>query len=262
MKKILKFTFLLLISNLSFSQIELDKSISYNDAEGWLLPYSTSEGSFYYLAGPGLKTFKIFNSDYSLKSEFTPNLPSGVETFDISLYTENFGVSKHIFNSDDLFEIVISFSEDEDSSSKKIIIYNENGEIVKDFGDNEFYISDIYDFIIFNDKAENVNKLIIYNTTTESTEIYTLPSSTLATKEIDYVKSLKSFPNPAINYLYIENVNTNQSNLTLFDVNGKEFTTKLIKTRQENSFKINLENLATGLYFYEIDNIKHKFIKK
>lgn len=261
MTKIIKFIFIGFISISSFSQIELDKSFAYSEVDGWLLPYTTSEETYYYKAGAGLKTVQIFNSDYSLKAEFTPTLPSGVETFSISLYKENLGISKNIFNTDELIEIVISYSEGEFLNEQKVRIYNENGEILEDFGDNEYFIEDVYDFIVFNDKTTSTNKLMMYNVTTDSTEIYTLTSS-LATEEINNISLLKSFPNPAQSYLNIENLNTNKSEVKVYDVNGREFSKKLIKTRQKNTYKIDLKGLNTGVYFYTIGETKRKFIKK
>ena len=72
-------------------------------------------------------------------------------------------------------------------------------------------------------------------------------------------------PNPAIDYMNVtvENDNFKVSKFYVVDITGKIVSTQNV---QENNFRINVSNLASGCYFLRMTDGKHnvttKFIKK
>jgi hypothetical protein len=245
--------------SLTLSQINLEKKIENEE----LQVYTNSSETYYYSTGYDLTKVKIYNSDFSLKTEFTPQFPNGRTNFSISPYEENFSLSKKIFNDDDLLEIVINFSGKESfmGGTRIIKIYNENGELVKDFGDNVDYRYWENGFNIYHDNSSNENKLILFNMTTNSTEIYRLSTSSLATNEIIQNKSIKSYPNPVKEILYIENLIGNENNIIIYDSNSKEVFKQKIPEKLRNT-AINVKSLKSGVYYYRIGNLTNKFIKE
>lgn len=255
MRKIL-FSTAMLLASIAFGQITLEKSFA-NDN---LQVYTNATETFYYTAGQNMSTIKIYNADYTLKKQFTPTIPSGFE-MDIS-QNKNFILSKNIFNNDNLLEIVVNF-ERWDSTTSSIIsiitIYNEDGIIVKDFRQS-YRFDDDFDFHVYHDNTANTNKLRLFNESTNSTEIYNLSTTSLATKEIQTKNKLSAFPIPTNKILHIYNPKNNANKVDIFDVTGKLMISKSFNAN-EDKISVNVENLTKGNYFYNIGDLSSKFIK-
>lgn len=74
--------------------------------------------------------------------------------------------------------------------------------------------------------------------------------STLANEEVNYFPKLKIYPNPAINYIYAENLPLN-SKVNITDLSGKLVFSS---NYNQQNIKINISNLENGLYIVNIDH--------
>lgn len=253
MKKLLFYT-ALFITNFAFGQITLEKNYATEEIQS----YTNASETFYYTVcwNSSAKPIKIYNADYSLKKQFTPTIPAGYSSMTIRSYSDCFFLSKNIFNNDDLLEIVVAFG---DLNSYRIVIYNENGIIVKDFGDG-YAFTDEFDFYVYRDNTSSKNKLRLFNTNTNSTEIYNLNSSSLALKEVKSKIKLSAYPIPTNNILNIENPENGSNKIEVYDTNGKIVISKSFQSN-ESKIYLNVENLSNGIYIYKIGDLTSKFTK-
>lgn len=236
----------ILVANIAFAQITLEKTYSSEN----LQVYTNATETFYYSVGQNLTAINIYNADHTLKKQISLPISSHVSSYD------NFILSKNIFNADDLLEIVVVSG---NYPNEIIQIYNENGVLVKDFGSG-YRFDDEFDFHVYHDNTTNTNKLRLFKNSTSSTEIYNLPSTSLATKEIQSKGKLSAFPIPTDKILTIINPNTDASVAEIYDASGKLVLNKSFQ-KNENLIPVNVENLPKGNYIYKIGNQSAKFIK-
>lgn len=264
MKRIL--TSIVLIFNLNiYSQITLEKTLIDTDE---LFIYNEENETIYF--SHLNNKLKMYNESYELIKEIT--FPSNVgydnydsenriNAFNLNDESSNFVISRKIVNDDDLFEFSTY------TNNNGLIIFNENGEIIKEFipiGTNLYSKA----FYYFHDKKENKNKLIVsindsnYSDEKEF-EIYSLPTnSSLSINEINNLnKNLKGYPNPTKNVFNLKNPNNGSKKIEVFDLNGKKVITQKINEFEEN-IRINMRNLTNGVYIYKIGNFNSKLIKE
>ena len=235
-----------IITSYAFGQITLEKTYSSEN----LQVYTNSTETFYYSVGQNLSTIKIYNADYTLKKQFTLASPVDISSYD------NFILSKNIFNTDNLLEIVTTSGNYPNYSIK---IYNEDGILVKDFGTG-YQFDDEFDFHVYYDSNSNKNKLRLFKSSSNSTEIYNLSTNSLTTKEITDKNKLTAFPIPTNKILNIVNPNNGNNSLQVYDENGKIVINKLF-TNSEKTISLDVEFLPKGIYIYKIGNINSKFLK-
>ena len=235
-----------IITSYAFGQITLEKTYSSEN----LQVYTNSTETFYYSVGQNLSTIKIYNADYTLKKQFTLASPVDISSYD------NFILSKNIFNTDNLLEIVTT---SENYLNYSIKIYNEDGILVKDFGTG-YQFEDEFDFHVYYDSNSNKNKLRLFKSSSNSTEIYNLSTNSLTTKEITDKNKLTAFPIPTNKILNIVNPNNGNNSLQVYDENGKIVINKVF-TNSEKTISLDVEFLPKGIYIYKIGNINSKFLK-
>ena len=235
-----------IITSYAFGQITLEKTYSSEN----LQVYTNSTETFYHSVGQNLSTIKIYNADYTLKKQFTLASPVNISSYD------NFILSKNIFNTDNLLEIVTTSGNYPNYSIK---IYNEDGVLVKDFGTG-YQFEDEFDFHVYYDTNSNKNKLRLFKSSSNSTEIYNLSTNSLTTKEITDKNKLTAFPIPTNKILNIVNPNNGNNSLQVYDENGKIVINKVF-TNSEKTISLDVEFLPKGIYIYKIGNINSKFLK-
>lgn len=256
MKKIL-ISVAILAANFTFGQITLEHSFTNED----LQVYTNASETFYYTANYNSSTIKIYNANYTLKKEFSPSIPAGYEMH-ISPFNL-FSLSKNIFNTDNLLEIVVNMSKwDFGTNSRTSIvrIYNENGVLIKDFGGNYREFDDGYDFQVFHDNTTGTNKLVLFKESANTTEVYNLNTTSLAVKEVQIKNKLSAFPIPTNKILNVKNPHNGVNKVEVSDSSGKVLLNKNFEI-SENEISIDVENLPKGFYIYKIGNLSSKFIK-
>lgn len=252
MKKIL-FSVAILATTSYYGQISLEHSFDPNEQ---VLVYSDNT-TLKYVTLLGTK-FSIYNSDYSLYKTFTISLPPTSSSIFISTHDNfNFNVSKHLFNTDDKLEFFVFYQ----GSVGNLIVYNEDGNVVKDFnGSYDYQLIDV-----FHDSTTNTNKLkmgkyISQYSSNKAFDIFSLPTSSLTTKEITDKNKLTAFPIPTNKNLNIINPNNGNNSLQVYDENGKIVINKFFKN-SEKIISLDIEFLPKGIYIYKIGNTNSKFLK-
>ena len=237
-----------IITSYAFGQITLEHSF---DTGEQVLVYSDTE-TLKYITLLGTQ-INIYNSDYSLYKTFSISLPgASLSTYD----NFNFNVSKHLFNTDDKLEFFVFYQ----GSVGNLVVFNEDGNVIKNFNAN--YTYELID--VFHDSTTNTNKLkmgkYISDTSDIVFDIFSLPTSSLTTKEITDKNKLTAFPIPTNKILNIVNPNNGNNSLQVYDENGKIVINKLF-TNSEKTISLDVEFLPKGIYIYKIGNINSKFLK-
>ena len=237
-----------IITSYAFGQITLEHSF---DTGEQVLVYSDTE-TLKYITLLGTQ-INIYNSDYSLYKTFSISLPgASLSTYD----NFNFNVSKHLFNTDDKLEFFVFYQ----GSVGNLVVFNEDGNVIKNF--NAYYSYELID--VFHDSTTNTNKLkmgkYISGTSDIVFDIFSLPTSSLTTKEITDKNKLTAFPIPTNKNLNIINPNNGNNSLQVYDENGKMVINKFFKN-SEKIISLDVEFLPKGIYIYKIGNINSKFLK-
>lgn len=237
--------------------------------------FSTGEKAFafakgndmFYITQANGNSLKIYNSNFVLIKTANFSLPSGYK-LDIWYDSEQYpyAISKHIFNTDDNLEFLVAAKASSATSPAgvhtKLLLVNENGVILKDFTPNT-NVSFSGSYNVFHDAVSNTNKIIIENWDNNNDQVYDvfgLPTSVLAAKEIQNVTKLAAFPIPANKILTISNPGNGSNKLEVYDMTGKIVLHKLFGSN-DNTVTIEVENLTKGTYFYKIGELSAKFIK-
>ncbi|OCA80532.1 hypothetical protein BBH99_00055 [Chryseobacterium contaminans] len=253
MKKIL-FSMAFIAVNYAFDQMNLEHSYT-SDGSHWDV-YSDNNTS-HYLIGKENNTFDIYNANHTLYKTLVPNIP-GTYTYIPELLKEGYPISKRIFNTDDQLEFILTFINNQ-NGQRLMLIINEDGNIIKQFG-NDY--QPLYQ--IFHDAVSNQNKFVISKNsgTNTVTEVYTLPTSTLTTLEIQTQNKnkLSAFPIPANKILTITNLGNGGNHVQVYDASGKMVLHKSFGWG-EKSISLDVESLQAGVYLYKIGDQNAKFIK-
>lgn len=241
-------------ANYAFGQMNLEHSYT-SDGSHWDV-YSDNSTS-HYLIGRGNNTFDIYNANHTLYKTLVPNIPNNY-MYIPELLQENYSISKRIFNTDDKLEFILTFLNNQGGQHLMLII-NEDGNIIKQFG-NDYHSL----YKIFHDAESNQNKFVISKNsgTNTITEVYALPTSTLTTLEIQTQNKnkLSAFPIPTNKLLTITNPGNGGNNVQVYDVSGKMVLHKSF-TSGEKNISIDVESLKSGVYMYKIGDQSSKFIK-
>ncbi len=268
MKKLLLSAVAIFAANFSFGQITLEHT--FPEGERFNV-YNVGSETLYYTSIANSNLIKIYNADLSLRKTVAVPLPENYNMLiegnapHEGLYT----MSKHIFNTDDKYEFLIEASYYEQStqmSYRKLLLINDEGSLIKDFHPNagQKNLSGIYQ--VFHDSVSGKNKFVIGNSapntpTLESEyELYSLPTTELATKEVSYSR-LSAFPIPTSGVLNIMNPRNGANKVEIFDAAGKLVHNTSFNLN-EGKITVDVERLPKGVYIYKVGDLSSKFIKK
>jgi hypothetical protein len=138
-------------------------------------------------------------------------------------------------------------------------IYNENGEVVKQFFDKEDCLYNFPRLVQYKDKAK-----LIVSDGDNKVDIYSLPGTIPNNIQENVGKSTSMqppFPNPShsiVNLPY-KLEQGQSSKMRIFNINGQLIETKNIDATF-NVIKLNVESYKSGTYIYEYNGISNKFI--
>lgn len=215
--------------------------------------FYTDSDVFYYSFNNNL--LMIYNSDHSIYKEvsITPEMN----------YKNNgiYCASDKLFNNDNLIEfIVVSYNSSTTEYSMKL--YNENGDLIKDFG-NRYYA-----WIISKDYS---TKLMVskthYNVTAQqqqyTADVYSLPGVPAALTTIlkSYEIAQPAYPNPSstiITIPYKLDLGTT-SILRIYNSMGQLIEQKKIDSTFDNIL-LNVESYTPDTYIYEYNRVTNRFI--
>lgn len=202
-------------------------------------------------------TIEIYGADFSLEKTVTLSLPAG---YSISLINW----SQHFFNTDSHFEFFVSAVQTGQPASNTYhyaAIVNDEGTVIKDFGYAYLHSGNCY---MIAGQPRFVLLKYIYNgtpTTEYETEVYSCAGNYTGIAPNEASCNSLPYPNPAssvINLPY-EIPAGSVSQMRIFNSNGQLMEVKSIGSHF-NSILLNVDNYPAGLYFYEYDGSKGKFI--
>ncbi len=260
MKKKLFSLAIFFAANFAFGQIALEHSF---DTAEIVTAYSKDETIYVSFIETDNK-LKIFNADFSLRK--TVNIPMPANYNQIWANGEGeYSVSKHVFNTDDKYEflVTIQYTDSNNTFYYKLLLINEDGQLIKDFHPNAGSINYRGYSQIFHDITNNKNKFVVNNInigTGEQFDVYSLPTSELGSKEIEYKNKLSAFPIPTNKMLNVINPKNGANKIEIFDTSGKLILNRSI-INSENKISLDVENLPKGVYIYKVGNLSSKFIK-
>lgn len=243
--------FLLLTATITFSasaQISLEHT--YTDIGGVGPGLFSAHGTKYvtveYLSTAG--RINIYNTDHSHSKLLIVPAPSG--------YTFTYAtLSDHLFDSDDEFEILATFTSTT-SSLNKTIVYNEDGSELYDFGNIAYptisYVDGSYKLIA---RVTSSTQFRVYSLPGElpcghcsgATGIPRTPSGTAS-------GTTMAMPNPAgdnISITYDLPAGTAGAQLTIYSADGRAIHTENL-SKNSQSVMVSLSNHPAGVYHYTI----------
>jgi len=193
------------------------------------------------------KKFTIYNLDYSVYKVMTLTIPDGMVFASILQFP-----TTKLFNSDDLIEFIYSYRDNTNNTIYYKLI-NENNEILYDFGSEQ----PVYAFL----SAKEGFKLLTGSS--GNSNIYSLGTTLLSgVNQQSFIQADKNpFPNPAkqiINLPY-QLEQGMQATMKVFDVNGKQITTKLIDSIFDKIL-LDVSAYQKGMYVYEVNGKSSKFL--
>lgn len=223
-------------------------------------------GSFYLTAVVNNSVhIKAYNPDYTLIIDKTYSLtpPTGYKASYV-------WVSKKVFNTDDNYELLVTFSKispvSNDNEASRLILYDSNKNVIKDFGaGSTFYIDNSVYIINNNCKVRIYRYLHNGGDWVASTEIYSVPGDPSAydagNTSVDSFSS--PYPNPANTYITLPyKLNEGEfAVMNIFNINGQLIETKKIGY-DFDKILLDVSGYAKGMYIYEVKNVSNKFVVK
>ena len=243
----MKKTFLLVLV-IAFFATKVNSQITLAHSFSESVSYASfSINNVYYTSSKFVNNeIKFYNSDYSYNKAVTITPEAGYKLSNIN------EVSEHIFNTDDLIEFTV-VSYDTVTYVYSMKLYNENGDMLYDFGEAAggwFYQVDDELRFQFSDYE------------TDGTKIYTLPGTLNGLNNTNITNNeLHAYPNPSVNYVNLPyDIAQNQIvDLQIINSNGQIIEQKKI-AGDFNEIRLNVMNYKPGIYFYKYNSVTKKFI--
>lgn len=261
MKAKLLSTFFSVLSLFAFSQINLEHT--FTSTIGSTMNVNTNNQTMYYIHDATTHTLTLYNNDYSLYKTITPTPPSGYQ-YATSFNLVGGTISTKVFNTDNLVEFAYIYQSTGTPTTYKLILYNENLQIVKDFGPRlSMYIFET---------VNNVTKCNVLGfvqdpnppyTMTYYNDIYSLPGSLpVGVMENPISGSdIKPFPNPASSSIIIPiSLSEGETSLINFYSQSGYLINSFPINCHETQFIYDVKSLSPGLYVYQYKNVSGKFI--
>ncbi len=251
MKKIINLAALVFLTSNLFAQITLEHSYPNGKWETSMVKLSNS-GIKYQWVDVSTGELKLYNLDHSLfKSMTFPVLPNGTNT-------EVGYVSETTFDLDAEVEFMVYYQDDNNWANSVTKIIDESGAVILN-AISETPSINTYDGVhgaIFN--TPSGTKMVLDNHSDNAAKVYSLPGTLIATviKGQDYLNNnfLKSYPNPAENYIQIAYTfpsNIREAQVSIYNIEGEVVRTYTI----DNNYKellIDTQEFSNGTYICQI----------
>ncbi|WP_066224502.1 T9SS type A sorting domain-containing protein [Formosa haliotis] len=260
MLKITTTVFALLISSLSFAQLTLEHTYEiggniHDTNEGY---FKTEDKAFHYTYDTATDyVLKIYNEDHTLYKTITLPIDPSYELIWIDMFTDK------LFNSNDLIEFIVRIKLN--STENKLLLFNENAELLMDFGNREDAkiikgLNNNYKLFVYHDAFYEYNREYTIK------DVYNIEAGTLSNEQLDLItrKTALSYPNPASANINIANSLGSQifGTLKIYNTTGAIVIEKEVKNTDGEYLKIDISNLANGTYISKLNGVSKRFIKK
>jgi len=250
MKKLLLLSLFSLVAIHSNAQVatleHTYQTKNFSNGEESSYSYVTESGINYVTYNNIDMTLNIYDDSHAFVK--TINLPISSASITKIIATD------HLFNLNDDVELLICF---EDDSDQQIILVDENGTLLQNFG---FYN---YTFI---ERYNETYKLILvkenYDGGPSEVAIFSL-AGTLSLNQQNILSRTVMFPNPTSNRLNVVRQRALGQNelLKIFDVSGKEVM-QIPVAGSSTDINVDVSGLSAGVYTYKLGNETKKFLKK
>ena len=205
----------------------------------------------------------LYNLDFSLYKHVNLQLPSGYGISSISY------VSRGIFTNDNRISFIVNSINNNAADSQKAhtAAYDENGEMVYDFGycQNNFgtavwgFNNHYYALVHFGTLNLSISA---YEITTDVYQLYGTPSqTTFSTPQIKQMPQLP-YPNPTTGLISLPYALQQETgSLFIFNQSGKQIERKHVSNAQDY-LMLDVKNYPAGQYFYTVEGQTQSFIVK
>ena len=205
--------------------------------------YNNDAGCYYTSSSITNGQVKLYNADFSLYK--TINVPNAQV---VNCVTRN------LFNSDRKIEFYV-YTYNTNTGIFHSYLYNEDGTVIKDFGDGSSgggVIKVNGQFKLF------VNRLL---NSTYTTDIYSLPGTVSAVPSQNVNEMQFPYPNPANSIITLpyQLKQGEISEMHIYNISGKLIETKHIDFVFDKIL-LNVSNYPKGEYIYEVNGVSNKFI--
>ncbi|MGN0032663.1 MAG: T9SS type A sorting domain-containing protein [Candidatus Limimorpha sp.] len=246
MKKLLLFISCCLMGVLANAQISLEHSF-----EGYPVFYDGK----YLIFDNVSKTLNIYNLDYSLYKMVNISVPDGY-----SLSISVSFPSKHLFNSDDKMEFLIT-AYNFASISGILLVLNEDGDVVHTISDDN---KALFPHSIVENNGDF--KLIVYGLDSQQkyhTCVYSLPGTYESVDSDNADVNSLCYPNPAKDFVRLHYTMKKGATgvLKVFDANGVLVDEKSVGSDFDEII-LDVSNYPSGIYIYECNGNTNRFIKQ
>jgi hypothetical protein len=196
---------------------------------------------------------RIYNEDFSVRASFNISAPSGYQFANIQC------VSEKIFNTDSKLEFLVSFIKTpitttaEMSSYYWMRLYDENGNILKDFGTTYMFTPTLValsngNYILLVQKTEQITTNPDNTTTIKyKTEVYSLPGK----KEVSSISSPPQIKERKELAYKLKEGET--ATMKIYNIKGQVVETKTID-HTFNKILLNTARYPRGTYIYKIND--------
>jgi hypothetical protein len=258
---------ILSMSLLPFSQV-LNAQINLEHTFEGHVPYSGSNASDIYegvnlflLFTPESNQLKLYNEDYSLYKTVTLTPPYGYE-----LLSSPPLISRRLFNTNDKVEFTVLFSESSADADRNndynIRIYDEDGKVIKDFGNANSFSSNVIklsngQYKLWLQKSTHNGS----NPTTYKTEIYSLPGDVSISAIKEGVNEYSApYPNPSNNIVHIpyQLKKGEVSLMRIYNMQGQLLEEKQVDYAF-NEILLDVSTYEKGVYVYVVNGVANRF---
>jgi len=250
---------LLFIAQFGFSQISLEHTYNNHKTHSVRISMIDENNTVYYMLDDINDEIRVYNLDNTLLKTMT--VPSAVRNG--RSYIRVIHLTKYLFDSDEEYEYLISFSNTSGSTHYySCYILNEDGTVLLD-GSNFIASATTNQFGGVNNdgiiKKDNGDvKIVLSNFNPDSsinkTQVYSLPGVvyTLSKEAEIKFKSIAVVPNPTINKInLVYHGNVNDGEIIIYSQTGQLIKQVSIEKGTSNT-KVDLSKFSTGTYYYQV----------
>ncbi len=269
MKKKLLILVLSLVSISINSQVNLDHTFANTNYYSGLQVVNDNNSTFYCKIDEVNRQVKLYNMNYTIYK--TINLQVGDKYKSGSLMCYLF--STKLFNNDEKIEFLVSFGsgDTEISGNYKLFLYNEDGVVIKDFGD--YIVHHDCPPVIIKTSTNEIKliltKTVVDKTTTNwiysyNTDIYSLQGSLSALVPAESIQQNSfAYPNPSSTIITLPYVlSSNESAyMKIYNSNGLLIEQKNIDSSFDKIL-LDVSTYAAGVYIYDYNGKSNRFIVK
>ncbi len=209
----------------------------------------------------------LYNKDFSIYKVIEIVPPAGYH-YNQSTYEWDFPnffyTSRKLFNTDEKIEVLISFRSNSNYYSddfSKMVLYNEDGTVIYDFGSansiraHAYTISENHDCLFLTKRfVSNIIKTEVYSLRGASTGIENI---------IDNSKNKSPYPNPAYSIVNLPYnlLSGRETTMKIYDIHGRQIEQKQIDSQTDNLI-LDVANYKDGIYIYNLNGVCNKFVVK